>query len=816
MPRSAAAAYAVAAPGADLRTRANLPRRVAVSLGVAALVAITLAYPSATRVHTWPWAILGLGLWLLPLVGLIVGAMRCPEWRLPTRTFLVGLLLLAVGTLASALVSPFASASLPRVWPTLGGVALVLWLHQCWSAPDASKNQGQAGPALILAVVGTMIAMAALCWWSGLTWPLPWTARNDFPFGHSTYTAGAMVVLLPWVALQAWTQRGLKRTGWVVATLAMIVVVATTSSRGGVLGLATSTFIATLAILRSGRWSNTKKFAIAGGLLALGVGVVVTNPRLRELVVNRQWGASAAESNSQRRAMIAAGIELGSERPWLGWGAGTVPLAYPHVRARLDAGVDNVLQLHSTPFQLWATHGIAGAGALLLLLVGTGQALRRAPRTPVTTAAGASLLGYAVVALTDHQMDVPLIAGAVVAGTALLLGSTASGQTALRPGCRTRFGIVALLVIATGIPLAATWRDLQARRDYDAALSAFAIDDQATALQCLDQATNATPHDPFFDHVASAAQIKAAGAETAPELRRHRIQDAITRLERSLTTGAHREFAHFNLGWLYLERSEAAAAARHFRSAAALVPDRGGVYFGLGLALRATGANAEAIRAFALEWINDPLSFTTPVWEIDAFATLVPAIRAETLNLLRAQKTASSIAVPLAAWFQWWWQPGPASLTAPPQGWNTDSRAFAAAWPALHTRNAGAGPIQPTAWFAVYEGWRNNGSADAFSAAAGGDTTFAAALARRAVRHRDDFRAFLIARTEGEAPFVRVLQRTRPGYGVLALHPEGPPLPDAYVVQENRVATQFAGGLFPRKGWLPGRLLLALLPENSR
>jgi len=51
---------------------------------------------------------------------------------------------------------------------------------------------------------------------------------------------------------------------------------------------------------------------------------------------------------------------------------------------------------------------------------------------------------------------------------------------------------------------------------------------------------------------------------------------------------------------------------------------------------------------------------------------------------------------------------------------------------------------------------------------------------------------------------------------VLALHPEGPPLQDAYVVQENRVATQFAAALFPRKGWLPGRFLLALLPGNSR
>ena len=56
-------------------------------------------------------------------------------------------------------------------------------------------------------------------------------------------------------------------------------------------------------------------------------------------------------------------------------------------------------------------------------------------------------------------------------------------------------------------------------------------------------------------------------------------------------------------------------------------------------------------------------------------------------------------------------------------------------------------------------------------------------------------------------------RRQRVGYGVLALHPEGPPIADLFVVQENRVITDFAAGLFPAKGWIPGRFLLPLLPE---
>ena len=97
---------------------------------------------------------------------------------------------------------------------------------------------------------------------------------------------------------------------------------------------------------------------------------------------------------------------------------------------------------------------------------------------------------------------------------------------------------------------------------------------------------------------------------------------------------------------------------------------------------------------------------------------------------------------------------------------------------------------------------------------ADGGRTARGSLARRATRHPESFRAFLTAGTEDEPALVRTLRRERTGYGVLALHPDGPVLHDLYVVQENRIATGFASALFPPKGWLPGRFLLALLPPE--
>src|SRR5262249_38316223 len=119
-------------------------------------------------------------------------------------------------------------------------------------------------------------------------------------------------------------------------------------------------------------------------------------------------------SNVQRVAMLEAGWHMGRDRPLLGWGPGTTPLAYPRYRHLLDGGAENVLQLHSTAVQFWAETGAAGllTGAALGLMVFFSW--RRSPIAAVT------LAGYAVFSLTDYQLDVPIFAAAGAALLALL------------------------------------------------------------------------------------------------------------------------------------------------------------------------------------------------------------------------------------------------------------------------------------------------------------------------------------------------------------------------------------------------------------
>jgi O-antigen ligase len=816
MSRPAAPAPAVVRPaGAPGSATASRAFRLVALGGLAVLAALTLAHPSATRMHGWPLAAAATGLCLLPGLALTLGIWRSGTWRQPPTTLLAGMILLAAAGGVSAWLSPFSAASLPRLWPTLGGAALYLWLHHQWSAATPEGATRRESAARLLAGAGALLAVTSLVLWSRGQWPLPWGDRNTVPFGHSTYTGGAMVLFLPWLVLQAWLTRGTRRLAWLAATVAALVVLASTSSRGAVLALACVGSVGAGVTVLTAPWSRRHKLLLAAGVLAGGAMVVLTNPRLRELVVQRQWGESARESNAQRFAMLDAGWRLGLERPMTGWGPGTVPLAYPRVRAALDGGTENVLQLHNTPAQVWATTGAPGLAALALLVAGTLTALRRAPRTPVTFAAGASLVGHGIVALTDHQLDVPVFAATAATALALL---SAAAHPAARRVVPTR-----VLRVATGVPFAllvlsaapATWADLRARQCYDAALTALGQDDGAGYLRELDAATHAAPHNPFFAHRAAAWLLAQRDATPDAAGQAALTREAAARLERSLATGAHAEFAHFNLGWLQLDLGDGAAAARHFVRAAQLVPDKGGVYFGLGLACEATGQRAAAIRAFALEWVNDPRAATSPAWEVPALAGLLPAVRAEAVRVFAALSQSHPPAATVGAWARWWWgEASPAESLRP--GFNAVSARFAAALPGLDAGQPLTSQPVVDPWAQAYTAWREAGPPESFLAVAGGDAAFASALARRARLVRSDFRTFLAAPAGDEPAFVRTYRRSRPGYGVLALHPEGPPLADVHVVQENRVISSLAAGLLPVKGWLPGRFLLALLPADPR
>ncbi len=778
------------------------PARLLAAAAVGAL-ALTLAHPSGTRQFTWPWHPLLWLLWLAPVIALLAEGI---PWRNPGRVLTSGLLLLGGGTLAAAALSPFAALSLPRVWPTVGGIALFFWLHAWITAGDAQEKRQRLVTGL--ASAAAVVALVSLVGWRWMSAGVSWLVRNDVPFGHSNYTAGAMLLSLPWLVYAAWRASGIRRLAWGLAAVAASAALLTTSSRAAVLALGGTGALAVAFTLLRAPWSRRTKGLVVVVACVLLAGAIAGNPRLRELARGGGWSDIARESNTQRSAMLTAGWHLGAERPLLGWGPGTVPLAFPRVRAELTGGVDNVLQVHNTPMQLWATLGIVGLVALALIV---GDVLRqmsglvRAPE-PIALTAAFALLAYGSFALTDHQLDLPFFTAALAVNLCLLGGAPA-GRRAV--GAWTRRTVTWLAMAALIVPCAQTGRDLFARIAYEQALTALGENRLADAVTSLEQSAARAPYDPYYRHQLAGRLLAMRAASVDATERERLATTAAEHLRLSLAAGCFTEFAHFNLAWLALESGAPRLAANHFRTTLALAPHRSGAYLGLGLALRAQRENAAAVRAFALEWVNDPFAATSPQWTHPELAVFRPSVAREAAAILDELAPAHPTATYVSTLWRWWDEGDPLPTGAPTR----ETQDFVASLIALQQGQSPAPGVRAYPWGRLLDTWQQ--SPGDFSRLAARDPAFSAALARRAAQHpAPDVHGFLAAGPEGEENLVVAIQSARSGYGVLALHPDGPVLTDLAVRTRPRVVSAFASTVFPARGWVPARELLARLPAE--
>ncbi len=669
--------------------------------GLVSLALITFASPGATRMFSSPWSLAYGVACLVPTLLLLLRV--CDRVRplvLPAAPWLTALLFTAGAVLGSALASPYRGPTLQWSAPLLAALALVFvvfdWLHADSDPTAAAARRRQllgAAGGLFLATAVISVVLWALQI-RGLAAPELFAARNPHPLGHSNYTAGLALLMLPVFGALAFQTRGALRALWFFALGLALLMLFTSGSRGGLVGLAVLACVQLPSLARALR---LRLWLIALAVLVGVTALVAFNPRTRTLIAPRAAGPDLRESTVQRAAMLSAGLALGRERPLLGWGPGATPLAYPRVRALLDGGTENVLQLHSAPVQLWAEFGALGLLAALLL---TTLAARAAWTDPAARPVFLGLLGYAAFSFTDWQLDIPIFTAALAAAFALLPPRATATHPALR----------SLLAAFTFLTLALI--TLLGRADPSPALNLRAL---------------ALARDPA----------------TAPAAR--------ALFERSLATNPDQELAHFNLGWL-LVTADPAAAAPHFLAAARLVPEKGGVYFGLALARLNLGDRPGATRALALECINDPLFLSSPWWRTPALAALRPAVFALTRDLLHA-------------------------LT----------------FPAADPRAAEA------AYLAGLTVWIERTAPPGYLLALAQTTERVNYFARRPNS------AALAAAS------LRSYRRERTGYPVLMRDLDLPTPTDLFDVQENLLAATELNFLFPRKGWLPAPQFLPLL-----
>lgn len=615
------------APTATPPVRA-LPALIA-AIACALLLGLSVFPPSSTRIQVWPWAAFAATGWLLPITTMLC-RLACNRPHARFGGFLdAGLGLLAIASTLSAFASPLRGAVLPHLLPVLGMCALPFALLPAFQPSEATRTWRMSGllPGIILIV-------------SLLLWLDPWHGfsgfgtRNAQPFGHANITGSVAVLAATWLAAGAVRETGRTRVLFILGAALGVVIATSSESRGAVLALATAGITATaIILLQRGRFLLFVMLAVV-----LAGGTIATNARLRELVVHGHWSAGARESNDQRTAMFVGGLRLGAERPLLGWGAGAVPHVFPRVRADLPGTADNVLQLHNSPVQLWATLGATGLLAGILLTAGIIGRVRFTSWTPERIALASGLTAAATVLLFDHPFATPVFA--VLAALHLAAWASSSDEPKPQSNLLGYFALLSVRIVAICLgalllvpAIMGTARDLAARSAFADALDHASANDADNYVASLHQATGFAPEDPYYAHLLAAYLVTG---HPFPEAHTTSPQEAIVLLERTLAANPDLEYAHYNLGWLLLD-SAPAAAATHFLNSAHLAPQRGAVYLGLGLARIRLNDTDGAVRAFAAEWLLDPVTAWSPIWNQPPLDALRPRIRALASETVRTR-----------------------------------------------------------------------------------------------------------------------------------------------------------------------------------
>ncbi len=702
-------------PAAAMQHPSGLATRVATALwlvGILAAAVLACLPSGATRMHAAPWDLL---LWIARSAPVFALSLRLLDLHAPFRwpglPWTILTLSAWLAAISSAALSPRRTESFWETTTLLAGLAHFLlaqeWFHRSGPLLERRVLKGITAGAVVWSTVSLSLWLPDVTS-AGLenVWELAQRERNIHPFGHPNYVAGLALLLLPFVVCFAWrSETGRWKTLGLVSALLVLGILLASGSRAGVLGLAA---MGAAAVLGSGMSRRQKVTWAFAALLAVALFAFI-HPRTR-VMFSADAKAAPNISNMQREAMLRGAILMGKARPLLGWGTGVTPLVYPAFRSRLDGGIASALQVHSLPGQVWVDFGAAGVLVLVGVTALAGWTVCRAWLTlpPVSRAGATSAIGYAVFSLTDYQLDIPAFSAFLAIATSCL----AAGGRGLPVRIRAIPPFAGLLMAGSFV-------------------GCFAYGGE---------------------HRTARLNIEALALATESA----RAPDVIRALETSLAIDPDQEIAHTNLGWLLLN-CDPAGAAGHFREAARLMPDKGGVYFGLGLTQLLTKHREGAIKAFALECLNNPRFQVSPAWR----EPHLDALKQEVHRQLEAYYAALETRLD-------------------PEGWHANELRYNRAL---------------SSWIF--------GVSDA-------DTVASAAAdpARRRFFSEGPDRWFLRGDT--------VISRTsRPAYPVLVRLPDLPPPVDVYPQVDDARSVKQNAYLFSEKGWFPQTHLVDFLRQPA-
>jgi O-antigen ligase/tetratricopeptide (TPR) repeat protein len=339
--------------------------------------------------------------------------------------------------------------------------------------------------------------------------------------GHPNGVAEFMVMVLPLVAWLAWRGRGLQRDLPIWGSGLVLVALALTQARTAwaTAALLTFCFGAFILAARLGRGRWAWPLLLLPPLAALGlVALQVAQPGLGDRVedlADRVASARSGEPIQTRQFLWGSGLAMVGGRPLLGWGPGTMALAYPPYRSvELDTIEDLVGRnddAHNVLIDIGVDSGVPGLAAFVALLAVVAALLLRVATATTAPPLSTSLRGAALALLaswiaypTVYSSGKPNIA---CSWLFFVLGGAAVGlfwATPRRPyrfGCRGRLALLGLAVFLIG----SGGGGLAADASFDRGLGAQ--DDEPTQLSLLRAAAALQPLQPFYSQQFGLLQV---------------------------------------------------------------------------------------------------------------------------------------------------------------------------------------------------------------------------------------------------------------------------------------------------------------------
>jgi len=676
--------------------------RLILQLGIAAYILFTLLPDSSTQMVSFPWVLLWqLGLLCFAIAGLL------NLWRRDKPFYLLGNgfdWVVGSGVVTLCLSTMFSQFPNQGMWYSLtafGYFAALYVTNNFLHNPNpnlsrVSENGRQESQILSIVrfqgLLGIAVVLESLFLWTTQTW-LPQLAnfaklnqwglnlsydfsdlqsRNWAPIGHQNYVAGFLILVLPIFVSLAIAQTGNWRKLWLTATVLGLIDLYTTSSRGGFLGLGAILIYGIAVTLRRSR--HSRRLIVLGSVVAIALlgFLVAANNRLRSLIsglVNSFTNPSQGSGELLFRAIAAdVGWRIGLDHWLFGAGAGSAVMLYQQYRPQWAGREAELLyQLHSTPVHLWAELGIGSVITASFLVVAIFSVFTKLHKSHlwqanpqeqvITYGLFGSLFGYAMLAITDYQLDVPAISGSLVLIFASLayLGQVYTNELitlGYQRQPRLWLAIIATIYLGAAIawlvPVNRAWQASNVGFIYLsralAGLESAKQEEQPEAIASvekfqsrLQEAHQITPWEPYYSY--QLGWNLANLATTYPNLAAAPAwqQDGLKWIKNAIAANPNNEAGYNAAAWLSLRQNTLTAnqmanqianqeAERYFRRGLELVPNKRSLSLGLGVSLLRQGKETEGLAAITKELINDPIFITSPLWADPTFRSLYPQV----------------------------------------------------------------------------------------------------------------------------------------------------------------------------------------------